>query len=281
MLSQHYSIRQSCRALQCSRSSHYYRARGRDETPLRAAIERLAGVWPTYGYRRITALLRREGCQVNPKHTARLMHEMGLQGQRPARRPRTTPSAHASPRYPNLVQGLTMMRPDHVWVGDLTYVRLHQEFVYLAVVLDVYTRRIRGWHLRRHLDQLLTLTALRRALRQHRPESQHSDQGVQYAATPSLQILRGVGAQISLAAVGEATENGDAERLMRTIKEEEVTLNEYADFHAAYQQLGRFLAAVSQLKRIHSALGYLTPEEVETQWRQKQPHAMAVKLETP
>ena len=151
---------------------------------------------------------------------------------------------------------------------DLTYVRLHQEFVYLAVVLDVYTRRIRGWHLRRHLDQLLTLTALRRALRQHRPESQHSDQGVQYAATPSIQILRGVGAQIRMAAGGEATENGDAERLMRTIKEEEVTLNEYADFHAAYQQLGRFLAAVSQLKRIHSALGYLTPEEVETQWRQ-------------
>jgi putative transposase len=281
MLSQHYPIRQICRALRCSRSSHYYRARGRDETPLKAAIERLAGAWPTYGYRRITALLRREGFQVNPKHTARLMHEMGLQGQRPARRPRTTQSAHAYPRYPNLVQGLTIMRPDHVWVGDITYVRLHQEFVYLAVLMDVYTRRIRGWHLSRHLDQTLTLTALRRALRQNRPESHHSDQGVQYAATTYIQTLRGVGAQISMAAVGEATENGYAERLMRTIKEEEVTLNEYADFHAAYQQLGRFLDDVYQLKRIHSALGYLTPEEFETQWLQKQPDAMAVKLETP
>lgn len=136
-LNQPYPVRQLCRALRCSRNSLYSRARGRDETPLRAAIERLAGAWPTYGYRRVTALLRREGFQGNPKPTARLMHERGLQGQRPARRPRATQSAHAYPRYPNLVQGLTIMRPDHVWVGDLTDVRLHQECVYLAVLMDV------------------------------------------------------------------------------------------------------------------------------------------------
>jgi putative transposase len=133
MLSQPYPIRQLCRALQGSRSRHDDRARSRDETPLRAAVERLAGAGPTYGDRRITALLRREGFQVNPKPTARLMHEMGLQGQRPARRPRTTPSAHADPRDPNLVPGVTMRRPDHVWVGDITDVRLHQACVSLAV----------------------------------------------------------------------------------------------------------------------------------------------------
>jgi putative transposase len=179
MLSQHSPVRQICRALRGVRSRHDDHARGRDETSLKAAIERLAGAWPTYGYRRITALLRREGFPVNPKHTARLMREMGLQGHRPARRPRTTQSAHAYPRAPNLGQGLTMVRPDQVGVGDITSVHLPQAFVSLAVLMDVYTRRIRGWHLSRHLDQTRTLTALRRALRQHRPEIHHADQGVQ------------------------------------------------------------------------------------------------------
>jgi transposase InsO family protein len=118
---------------------------------------------------------------------------MGLQGRPPARRPRTTQSAHAYPRDPNLVQDWAIIRPDHVWVADITYVRVRQEFVYLAVLMDVYTRRICGWHVSRHLDQTLTLTALRRALAQHRPEIHHSDQGVQYAATAYIQMLQDVG----------------------------------------------------------------------------------------
>jgi putative transposase len=281
MLSQRYPVRQICRALSCPRSSHYYHARRRDETWLKAAIERLAGEWPTYGYRRITALLHREHLQVNRKHVARLMREMGLQSQRPMRRPRTTHSGHAYPRYPNLVQGLTVVRPDHVWVGDITYVRLREEFVFLAVLMDVYTRAIRGWHLSRHLDQTLTLTALRRALARQRPDIHHSDQGVQYAATAYVQTLQALGVQISMATVGEATENGYAERLMRTIKEEEVTLHDYADFHEAYQSIGRFLDDVYQHKRIHSALGYLTPAEFETRWLRQAPLAEAVKLAPP
>lgn len=281
MLGQHYPIRQICRVLRCSRSRHYYQARHRDEASLKAAIERLAGEWPTYGYRRITALLHREHVLVNRKHVARLMREMGLQGQGPRRRPRTTQSAHVYPRYPNLVEDLAIIRPDHVWVGDITYVRLHTEFVYLAVLMDVYTRSIRGWHLSRHLDQTLTLTALRRALAQHRPAIHHSDQGVQYAATAYIQTLQGVGAQLSMAAVGEATENGYAERLMRTIKEEEVALHDYGGFHDAYQHLGRFLDHVYQHKRIHSALGYLTPVEFETQWLQQQSIGTPIKLEKP
>jgi putative transposase len=262
-------VRQVYRVLGGVRSSYYYQALHRDETTLKAAIERLAETWPTYGYRRITALLRREHVQVNHKHVARLMREMGLQGQRPVRRPRTTHSDHPYPRYWNLVHGLTIVRADQVWVGDITYVRLREEFVYLAVLMDVYVRRIRGWHLSRQLDQALTLTALRRALAQHQPEIHHSDQEVQYAATAYIRTLQNVGTHISMATVGEATEDGYAERLMRTIKEEEVTLHDYTDFRDAYRHLGCFLDDVYQHKRIHSALGYLTPAEFEWQWQQQ------------
>ena len=226
MLSQHYPVRQMCRALRCSRSRHDDQAQPRDETALTAAIERLAGEWPTDGYRRMTALLHRDQVQVNRKHVARLMREMDLQGHRPTRRPRTTDSDHGDRRYPNLVQGVTMIRPDHLWVGDITSVRWREEFVYVAVLMDVYTRAIRGWHLSRHLDQTLTVTALRRALVQQRPDIHHSDQGVQYAATAYVQTLRALGIQISRATVGDATEHGSAERLMRTIKEEEVALHD-------------------------------------------------------
>ena len=163
------------------------------------------------------------------------------------------------------------MRPDQVWVGDITYVRLRRDFVYLAVLMDVFTRLIRGWHLGRSLDGVLTLTALDRALARHRPEVHHSDQGVQYAATDYVARLHQVGAQVSMAAVGEPRENGYAERLMRTIKEEEVELSDYQDYDDALRQLGRFLDAVYNVKRIHSALGYLTPAEFEQQWRSKQP----------
>jgi putative transposase len=281
MLSHQYPVRQICQVLGSARSSYYYRAPRRDEMALKAAIERLAAAWPTYGYRRITALLHREYWQVNHTHVARLMGERGLRGQRPVRHPRTTQSDHSYPRYRNLVHGLTLVRPDQVWVGDITYVRLRQEFVYLAVLMDVYSRAIRGWHLSRHLDQTLTLTALRRALAQHRPEIHHSDQGVQYAATASGETLQRVGTRISMAAVGEATENGSAERLMRTIKEEEVTLHEYTDYRDAYRHLGRFLDDVYQHQRIHSALGYLTPAEFELPWRQQRVATTAEKLAPP
>jgi transposase InsO family protein len=141
-------------------------------------MARRAEAWPTSGSRRITALLHREQVRGNRTHVARLMRERGLQRQRPARRPRTTDSAHPYPRYPHLVQTLEITPPEHVGVGDITDVRLQREFVYLAVGMDVYSRAIRGWHLSRHLAQSLTLTAWRGALAHHRPESHHSDQGV-------------------------------------------------------------------------------------------------------
>jgi putative transposase len=261
-------VRLLCRALNCPRAGLYRApATAAGEADLRRAVERLAGTWPTYGYRRITRMLRREGRAVNGKRVRRVMAELGLQGKAPARRVRTTDSRHGFPRYPNLVEGLAVERPEQVWVADITYVRLRDEFVYLAVLMDVFTRRIRGWQLGRSLDGSLALAALRRALRIGTPEVHHSDQGVQYAATAYVRRLTSRGVAISMAAVGKPEENGYAERLMRTIKEEEVALTEYRDFADARRQLGRFLDAVYNRKRIHSSLGYLTPEEFEQQWR--------------
>jgi putative transposase len=272
-----YPARLICRATGWPRSSLYLEARPpADEERLRRALARLAGRWPTYGYRRLTAMLRREGWRVNGKRVRRVMAELGLRGKAPARRVRTTDSAHAFPRYPNLVAGLEVTRPDQVWVADITYVRLRSEFVYLAVIMDVFTRCVRGWGLGRSLDQGLTLGALGRALRGRRPEVHHSDQGAQYAATAYVERLAAVGAAVSMAAVGAPEENGHAERLMRTIKEEEVDLSEYEGFADARRQLGRFLDAVYNRKRIHSSLGYLTPREFEQQWLKQQSEEPAV-----
>ena len=206
---------------------------------------------------------------VNSKLIRKLMHELGIVGKAPERKPRTTDSGHAYPRYPNLVEDLKVTRPDQVWVADITYIRLRKEFVYLSVLMDVYTRCIRGWHLGRGLDQELTLVALRRAYEHGRPEIHHSDQGVQYAATAYVEMLTAAGAAVSMASVGEPEENGYAERLMRTIKEEEVDLSEYEDFGDALRGLGQFLDDVYNRKRIHSSLGYLTPAEFESLWREK------------
>ena len=229
-------------------------------------LSQLAGAWPTYGYRRLTVMLRRAGLKVNAKRVRRLMHELGICGEAPKRTPRTTDSCHPYPRFPNLVEGLEAERPEQVWVADITYIRLRKEFVYLAVLMDVFTRCIRGWHLGRSLEQELTLTALERAFERGCPEIHHSDQGVQYAATAYVEMLTGREVRISMASVGEPEENGYAERLMRTIKEEEVDLSEYEDFGEALRGLGRFLDDVYNRKRIHSSLGYLTPAEFEQQW---------------
>jgi len=142
--------------------------------------------------------------------------------------------------------------------------------VYLAVLLDVFTRGIRGWHLGRSLDQSLTLRALEQALAQHTPQIHYSDQGVQYAATASTARLQAAGVQISMAEVGAAWQNGYAERLMRTIKEEEVDVSDYQNYADAVRYIGRFLDEVYMHKRIHSSLGYLTPAEFESQWREQQ-----------
>jgi transposase InsO family protein len=263
-----------CRLLDLPRSSYYYRGHPRDDTALQAQLLAVSGTYPTYGIPRLTAQVRRDYQPVNPKRVRRVARQMGLQPRNKRKKRHTTQSQHAFPRHPNLVLGLPITHPDQVWVCDITYVQLAQEAVYLAILMDVFTRCIRGWHLSRSLDQGLTLTALHGALQTHCPEIHHSDQGLQYAASGYVALLEAHHVQLSMAEVGAAWQNGYAERLIRTIKEEEVNLSEYRDYQHAFERLGRFLDEVYQHKRIHSALGYLTPAEFAAQWRQ-QPAAVS------
>jgi putative transposase len=252
--------------LDLAHSSYYYQRHTAQDTHLEADMQRVAGQFPTYGTRRMTHELRRTpyGYHLNRKRVQRIMRQKGW--LRPVKRAkcRTTNSNHPYPRYPNRVADLVITKPDQVWVADITYTRLGQGFVYLAVVMDVFTRQIRGWHLSRNLDGRLSLAALEMGLAQHAPHIHHSDQGVQYAAGEYVAVLEHAHIQISMAAVGRAEENGYAERLMRTIKEEEVDLSDYRDFADAKGHIGRFLEDVYMTKRIHSSLGYLTPVEFET-----------------
>jgi transposase InsO family protein len=210
------------------------------------------------------------GYGVNRKQIQRLARQEGLLRPVKRRKTRTTNSQHPYPRYENLVKNLEIVRPDQVWVSDITYIRLRNGFIYLAIILDVFTRAVRGWCLSRTLDQPLTLLALQIALQAHTPQFHHSDQGLQYASEAYVNLLKSYEIQISMAAVGKAEENGYAERFMRTIKEEEVDLSEYYDFTDAHHQIGNFIQDVYMTKRIHSSLGYLTPAEFESAWQRSQ-----------
>ena len=267
------SVQAACAVTGLAQSTYYYQSQRPDESQLCADLEQTAGQYPTYGSRRLTHQLRRTpyGYRINRKRVQRIMRQKRL--LRPVKRTkcRTTNSQHPYPRYPNLVAGLTILQPEQVWVCDITYIRLGNGFMYLAVIMDVFTRAIRGWSLSRNLDTDLTLTALRCALAVCLPDIHHSDQGVQYATQEYVDLLSKYQIQISMAAQGKPEENGYAERLMRTIKEEEVDLSEYNDFADARSQIGRFIEEVYMTKRIHSALGYLTPSEFEAAWRLTQP----------
>jgi putative transposase len=281
MLRHEFPIAAICEVLDYPRSQVYYKAQAPvDETDIQAAIRQVAGQYPTYGYRRVTKQLQKQGHIINHKRVARLMAEMGLMGKPPRKRKRTTNSNHEYRRYPNRVMNLAIDRPDQVWVGDITYIRLQNEFVYLAVLMDVFTRSIRGWHLARAMDQSLTLRALEKGLEKGVPEIHHSDQGVQYAATAYVDVLGQHEVLVSMADVGAAWQNGYAERLMRTIKEEEVDLSEYRNFAEAYEEIGRFLEDVYMRKRIHSSLGYLTPSEYEMEWNEQKQDNYDIKEES-
>jgi transposase InsO family protein len=262
-LSIDYPIRLLCAVLECPRRSYYYHAVPADETTLRTAIEQIVIRWPYYGYRRVTAQLRREGWTVNTKVVRRLMHEFGVYGRIGRVRWHTTDSTHDLPRHPNLVRDLVVTCPDQLWVADITYLRLGYRFIYLAVILDAFTRAVRGWHLGRSLGQELALTALEQALTHRMPGIHHSDQGVQYAAQAYIDRLNGAGVQISMADVGQPTQNAIAERFMRTLKEEHVDYTEYTDFLDAERQLRHWLEVEYNQQRIHSALAYATPVEFE------------------
>lgn len=270
-----YAVRQACDLLELSPSSYYYRRQAAEDQRLEADLKLVAGQHPTYGTRRLMHQLRRKpyGYRVNRKHIQRLARRFNLLRSVKRRRMHTTDSQHPYPRYENLVKNLEVVRPNQVWVSDITYIRLKNDFVYLAIVLDVFTRAVRGWCLSRSIDQQLTLDALQMALQVHTPQIHHSDQGVQYASYTYVDLLKSQDVQISMASVGKAEENGYAERFMRTIKEEEVDLSEYRDFADAHHQIGLFIQDVYMTKRIHSSLGYLTPAEFEAAWLTSKPEA--------
>ena len=263
------SVERLCELMGVSRSWYYERLSAGNKTKdveLRDAIERIVLEFPGYGYRRVTAALRREGWSVNHKRVLRIMRRESLLCQLKRRFVFTTDSAHAFGRYPNLTKDIEIDGLNQVWIADITYIRLPTAFCYLAAILDAYSRKCVGWHLSRQIDTRLTLWALEMALVSRQPDSgliHHSDQGVQYASSEYVARLEGVGARISMAAVGNPYENAKAESFFRTLKMEEVYLKDYRDFEEAEGNIGEFIEEVYNQKRLHSSLGYLPPVEFE------------------
>ena len=258
-------MRQICDTLGFHKSTFYYQPKiDPSEDVLRAEIQTLAARYPTYGYRRITALLLRQGYPVGYKRVARLMKDNDLLVC-VKRAVQTTKSLQGDKPWSNLLEDREISHPDQVWVADITYVRLNRRFVYVALLMDVFTRMIRAWHLSRQLNTSLTLKPLEDALRQSVCEIHHSDQGVQYLSKAYLSVLQEHDIEISIARRGRPWENGYAERLIRTLKEEEVHLNDYQDIDEARDRIGHFITHVYHHKRLHSALGDLTPMEFQKQ----------------
>jgi putative transposase len=233
---------------------------------LRDAIQRIALAWPSYGRPRITAELRRQDWTVNPKLVYRLMREDNLLCVRKRKFVVTTDSNHTRKIYPNLAPTLILTAPDQLWRADITYIRLREEFVFLAVILDAYSRRVIGWALDRSMEDELTLTALRMALSRRVVQAglvHHSDRGSQYASNEYTDLLKANGIDISMSRKGNPWDNAACESFMKTLKYEEVHRNEYRDLAEARASIAEFLEKVYNQKRLHSALGYLPPAEFE------------------
>ena len=236
------------------------------EMEVRDKMQQVALESPAYGYRRITAELKRRGLEVNHKRVLRLMREDNLLCLRGKSFVATTDSRHDLPIYPNLAGQIGPNAVNQLWVADITYIRLRTEFVYLAVVLDAFSRRVIGWALGRTLEAELALSALRMALVQRQPAPDlvhHSDRGVQYASKSYTDLLKTHGVTISMSRKGNPYDNAACESFMKTLKYEEVYRNEYNDWNDAYECMGEFLERVYNERRLHSALGYLPPAEFE------------------
>jgi transposase InsO family protein len=251
--------------------SGFYRFDGGEPRPdpdmeLRDAIQKIAVEWPSYGRPRITEELRRRGWIVNPKRVRRLMREDNLLCVRKRKFMVTTDSNHGRRVYPNLARNMILTATDQLWRADITYIRLRDEFVFLAVILDAYSRRVIGWSLDRTLEDELTLGALRMALARRSIEPglvHHSDRGTQYASTDYTDLLKEHGITISMSRKGNPWDNAACESFMKTLKYEEVHRNEYRDLAEARASIREFLEKIYNQKRLHSALGYLPPAEFE------------------
>jgi putative transposase len=252
------------------RSSYYYRPKAPEtSSEQRALTDRIEGIaeeFPRYGYRKVTAQLRREGLLVNHKKIQRIMRERRLGVKRRRRFVRTTDSNHSYPVYPNLIKHQAVTGINQVWVADLTYIRITMAFVYLAVILDLYSRKAIGYALSNQIDTDLSLTALQMALQRRDPPVgviHHSDRGVQYAAHKYIDVLRAYQFRISMSRKGNPYDNAAAESFIKTLKTEEVYLWEYQTMADAQRRLPYFIEDVYNQKRLHASLGYRPPVEYE------------------
>ena len=262
------AIASMCRLLGVSRAGYYRRAAAPrcGEMPLRDEVQRVAMKWPIYGSRRITAELQRGGWQVNRKRVQRLMREDNLLCLRKRKFVVTSDSAHGWRVYPNLAASLVMTTINQLWLADITYIRLLEEFIYLAVILDAFSRRAIGWALEQRLETSLTLSALAMALEQRRPAAglvHHSDRGVQYASQDYVAVLEMHQIRISMSRPANPWDNATCESFMKTLKCEEVYRSEYRNLADARLRISDFLDQVYNQKRLHSALGYRPPVEFE------------------
>ena len=267
------STTHACLVLEVGRRSYYVWKENiqlpDSDLKLRSVMHDIALEFPKYGYRRMTYELRRRNAHANHKKVLRIMQEEKLTCKKKrAYTPITTQSGHGFAVYPNLVKDLVVIEPNHVWVSDITYIRLLREFVYLAVIIDLFSRKCVGWALSRNVDAQLALDALNRAIetREHLGFSSlihHSDRGVQYASALYVEQLMKQGIKISMSGKGNVYDNAFAESFMKTLKVEEVYMNEYETFNDVYQNIKQFIEGVYNEKRLHSSIGYMPPNEYE------------------
>jgi len=266
-------VRNACSAFQVSKS-RFYEWKNKDKQEdidkyLRKEIESIATEFPFYGYRRVSKELGRRDLLVNHKKVLRLMKEDNLICRRKkAFRPVTTDSDHNYNIYPNLIKNIEVTGLNQVWVSDITYIRLFNGFVYLAAIIDIFSRKCIGWTLGRDIDAMLAIEALNMAIANRKHLGfiiliHHSDRGVQYASNDYVEILEKNGIRISMSASGNPYDNAFAESFNKTIKVEEVYMNEYETYEDAYKNIKRFIEAVYNKKRLHSSIGYVPPEEFE------------------
>ncbi len=243
---------------------------------LRDEMQKIALEWPSYGSRRITEELKARGWEVNRKRVQRLMREDNLLCVAKRKFVVTTDSQHGLAVYPNLARSMVVTGVDQLWVADITYIRLEEEFVYLAVILDAHSRRVIGWELDQTLEDSLTLAALAQALRQRAVGPglvHHSDRGIQYASGDYVALLKQHHIQISMSRKASPWDNPACESFMKTLKYEEVYRTEYRDLADARSRVGEFLEKVYNAQRLHSALDYLSPVEFERRLRAELPSA--------
>lgn len=272
------SFKKKCELLGLNRNTVYWRlnyscseTKELNDLEIKEEIDEIHLEFPYYGYRMIKEELKRRGRIINKKKVRRIMRKYGLMSQIRKLFKVLTNSQHKLPKYPNLIKDLAILRPNYVWGSDITYIRLKREFIYLAVIIDFFSRKIKGWALSKSLEANLTIFALNKALAKNpKPAVHHSDQGVQYCDKDYVEILKENSIQISMSDKGNPYQNNITESFFKTLKYNEVYLNEYDNFEEALDNIENFIEIVYQKKRLHSSLGYLPPEEFEQKYFQKQ-----------